>query len=80
MTDRHDTAPVVVTDCDHANLDPEHAVLAPHGIALRREQCHTAADVAARCRGAWGACAAAARCACWTFLARSRSRSRGAWP
>jgi D-3-phosphoglycerate dehydrogenase / 2-oxoglutarate reductase len=46
------SASVVVTDCDHANLDPEHAVLDAHRIGLRREQCRTAADVIARCQGA----------------------------
>lgn len=47
-----DTAPVVVTDCDHTDLDPERAVLDAAGIGLRREQCRTAADVIARCGGA----------------------------
>ena len=46
------SASVVVTDCDHANLQPEHDVLDPHGIDLRREQCATAADVVDRCGGA----------------------------
>ena len=46
------SASVVVTDCDHANLQPEHDVLDPQGIALRREQCATAADVVDRCGGA----------------------------
>jgi len=44
--------PVVVTDCDHADLDPEHSVLEARGIGLRREQCRTAAEVIARCRDA----------------------------
>ncbi|WP_219415585.1 C-terminal binding protein [Pseudonocardia nigra] len=47
-----DAAPVVVTDCDHADLGPELAVLEPLGIALRREQCHSAAEVIERCHGA----------------------------
>jgi D-3-phosphoglycerate dehydrogenase len=46
------TAPVVVTDCDHAHLDPERAVLEPEGVALRVERCRTADDVAERCQGA----------------------------
>jgi D-3-phosphoglycerate dehydrogenase / 2-oxoglutarate reductase len=44
--------PVVVTDCDHADLDAEHATLDARGIGLRREQCRTAADVIAHCRDA----------------------------
>jgi D-3-phosphoglycerate dehydrogenase len=43
---------VVVTDCDHENLDPERAVLAEHGLSLRLQTCHTAADVVAQCQGA----------------------------
>lgn len=45
-------APIVVTDCDHSDLGPEHAVLDPHGVGLRREHCRSAADVIARCAGA----------------------------
>ena len=44
--------PVVVTDCDHATLDPEQAVLNAAGIGFRREQCRTAADVISRSAGA----------------------------
>jgi D-3-phosphoglycerate dehydrogenase / 2-oxoglutarate reductase len=44
--------PVVVTDCDHATLDPEQAVLDAAGIGYRREQCHTAADVISQSAGA----------------------------
>lgn len=52
MTIQNLNAPVVVTDCDHPNLDPEHAVLDPAGIGVRREQCRTAEDVINRCGGA----------------------------
>ena len=38
-------APVVVTDCDHADLAPELAVLEPAGVGLRWERCRTADDV-----------------------------------
>lgn len=49
MTTQDNNAPVVVTDCDHPNLDPEHAVLDPARIGVRREQCRTAEDVINRC-------------------------------
>ncbi|MGI8312602.1 C-terminal binding protein [Saccharopolyspora hattusasensis] len=52
MTDQNLSAPVVVTDSDHPNLDPEHSVLDPAGIGLRRAQCRTAEDVIAQCGGA----------------------------
>ena len=42
----------MVTDCDHATLDPEQAVLDAAGIGFRREQCRTAADVISRSSGA----------------------------
>ena len=45
------TAPVVVTDCDHAHLDPERAVLEPEGVALRVDHCRTADDVSERFGG-----------------------------
>jgi len=35
----------VITDCDHATVDPERAVLGEAGIAVRLEQCRTAEDV-----------------------------------
>jgi D-3-phosphoglycerate dehydrogenase len=46
------TPTVVVTDCDHENLDPERTVLAEHGLSLRLQTCRTAADVIAQCQGA----------------------------
>jgi len=36
----------VITDCDHATVDPERAVLGEAGIAVRLERCRTAEDVA----------------------------------
>ncbi|UNB54448.1 C-terminal binding protein [Mycolicibacterium sp. YH-1] len=52
MNEQNENAPVVVTDSDHPNLDPEQDVLSSAGLGLRREQCLTAEDVIARCRGA----------------------------
>jgi D-3-phosphoglycerate dehydrogenase / 2-oxoglutarate reductase len=39
---------VVVTDCDHDNLDPERAVLDGHDVDLRVLQCRTSEEVAAQ--------------------------------
>ncbi len=39
------SAPVVVTDCDHADIEPERAVLEPEGVGMRWERCRTADDV-----------------------------------
>jgi D-3-phosphoglycerate dehydrogenase len=36
---------VVITDCDHPDTDPEHAVLGEAGVELRVAQCRTAEDV-----------------------------------
>jgi D-3-phosphoglycerate dehydrogenase len=36
----------VITDCDHATVDPERRVLDEAGIALRLEHCRTSEDVA----------------------------------
>jgi D-3-phosphoglycerate dehydrogenase len=39
---------VVITDCDHDNVDPELAVLEGHAVELRRLGCRTPQEVAAR--------------------------------
>jgi D-3-phosphoglycerate dehydrogenase len=39
---------VVITDCDHDTVDPERAVLDGHDVELRRLQCRTPEEVAAR--------------------------------
>ncbi len=39
---------VVITDCDHDNIDPERQVLDGHDVELRRLQCRTPAEVAAQ--------------------------------
>ena len=39
---------VVITDCDHDSIDPERAVLDGHDVELRRLQCRTPQEVAAR--------------------------------
>jgi D-3-phosphoglycerate dehydrogenase len=44
--------PVVVTDCDHADLDPEAAVFSEHAVDHRVQQCRTAQDVIEQCGGA----------------------------
>ncbi len=36
----------VITDCDHATVDPEREVLGEAGIAVRLEHCRTSGDVA----------------------------------
>ncbi len=36
----------VITDCDHATVDPEREVLGEAGVAVRLEQCRTSEDVA----------------------------------
>ena len=43
---------VVVTDCDHGDVDPERAVLDGHNVELRVLACRTPAEVAAQAGGA----------------------------
>lgn len=45
-------AQVVITDCDHANVDPERTLFDGAGTDWRLEQCRTAADVVERCSDA----------------------------
>jgi D-3-phosphoglycerate dehydrogenase len=42
------TAVVAITDCDHANVDPERAVLEGHDVELRVLACRTPEEVAAQ--------------------------------
>jgi D-3-phosphoglycerate dehydrogenase len=42
------TGVVVITDCDHDNVDPERAVLEGHDVELRVLACRTPEDVAAQ--------------------------------
>jgi D-3-phosphoglycerate dehydrogenase len=39
---------VVITDCDHDNIDPERSMLDGHDVQLRRLQCRTPEEVAAQ--------------------------------
>jgi D-3-phosphoglycerate dehydrogenase len=41
---------VVITDCDHPDVEPERAVFAEAGVDVRLEQCATAEDVIAAAR------------------------------
>lgn len=43
---------VVITDCDHADINEETKVLQAAGISFRLCQCRTAADLAEQCQGA----------------------------
>ncbi len=42
---------VVITDCDHADINEETKVFNAAGIGFRFCQCHSEADLAAQCRG-----------------------------
>jgi D-3-phosphoglycerate dehydrogenase / 2-oxoglutarate reductase len=43
---------VVITDCDHPDVEPERAVLAEAGVEVRLERCRTSEDVVAAARDA----------------------------
>lgn len=43
---------VVITDCDHDNIDPERRVFAEAGFDVRLAACKTSADVVEQARGA----------------------------
>ena len=43
---------VIIVDCDHANIDPEHEVLTGAGIPYKRLQCNTQEEAIAQCQGA----------------------------
>lgn len=45
-------AEVVITDCDHANVNPERAILDDAGVDWRLEQCRTTDEVIERCADA----------------------------
>lgn len=51
-TTASETTAVVVTDCDHENLDPERAVLGQQGLSLGVASCRTEEDVIVQCQGA----------------------------
>ena len=43
---------IVVTDCDHVNMDEERAVLSKAGLSFTLKQCKTEDDVIRECKGA----------------------------
>jgi D-3-phosphoglycerate dehydrogenase len=45
---------IVITDCDHPDVDPERRAAVDAGVELRLEQCRTEDDVVARCADADG--------------------------
>ena len=45
---------IVITDCDHDDVDAERRAAADAGVDLRLEQCRTEDDVVARCADADG--------------------------
>ncbi len=47
---------IVITDCNHANIDAEKAVFEAAGISYRFFQCKTEDDLITRCKGAIAAC------------------------
>ena len=47
MADKH-VFTVAITDCEHETVDPERAVLSPHGIAVTVLACRTEDDVIAQ--------------------------------
>ena len=52
MSAAESSARVVITDCNHDNIDPEKKVLAEAGIGVRLAQCKTASDVIEHARDA----------------------------
>jgi len=42
---------IIITDCDHGNIDEETKVFATAGLTFRLEQCITEDDLIARCAG-----------------------------
>ncbi len=49
-------APIVITDCNHANVNAEKAVFEAAGIPWKLLQCKTGDDLIANCQGAVAAC------------------------
>lgn len=47
---------IVITDCNHANIDAEKAVFEAAGISYRFFQCKTENDLITHCKGAIAAC------------------------
>lgn len=47
---------IVITDCNHVNIDAEKAVFETAGIPWKLFQCKTEDDLIANCRGAVAAC------------------------
>ena len=49
-------AMIVITDCNHVNIDEEKSVFETAGIPYRLFQCKTEDDLIANCKGAVAAC------------------------
>ena len=47
---------IVITDCNHINIDAEKAVFEAAGIPWKLFQCRTEDDLIANCQGAVAAC------------------------